>query len=67
VVHHLFPGINHLHYPALAPIVQDTCKQFGLQYVVYPTFWSALGAHFQHLKDVGANAMLTVPSLATIG
>lgn len=26
VVHHLFPGVCHVHYPALAPIVMKTCK-----------------------------------------
>lgn len=64
VVHHLFPGINHAHYPALAPIVQQTCREFGVPYTVYPTFWAALGAHFKHLYTVG---VIKVPSLATVG
>ena len=69
VVHHLFPGICHTHYPAIAPLVLDTCKEFGVPYKVYPTFWSALAAHFQHLKDMGAIGALPggIPSLATIG
>jgi len=37
VVHHLFPGISHTHYPAIAPIVLQTCKEFGVPYKVYPT------------------------------
>jgi hypothetical protein len=68
VVHHLFPGINHVHYPALAPIVLKTCAEFGVPYKVYPTFWAALGAHFKHLRDMGAGSVLAkLPSLATVG
>lgn len=37
VVHHLFPGVCHCHYPALAKIVQKTAKEFGVPYKVYPT------------------------------
>lgn len=37
VVHHLFPSICHTHYPAIAPIVQQTCKEFNVPYRVYPT------------------------------
>jgi hypothetical protein len=36
-VHHLFPSICHTHYPAIAPIVLQTCKEFSVPYVVYPT------------------------------
>lgn len=67
VVHHLFPGINHVHYPAIAPLVQQTCAEYGIKYHVYTTFWEALGAHFKHLKAMGAGAVLKVPSLATVG
>jgi hypothetical protein len=40
-------------------------KEYGLEYCVYPTFWSALTAHFTHLKNVGQK--LYVPSLQTVG
>lgn len=41
VVHHLFPGICHCHYPALSEIVKRTAAEFGLPYKVYPTVRSA--------------------------
>ena len=66
VIHHLFPGVCHVHYPQLAPLVMDVCKKRGLEYVVYPTFWAALRAHFRHLKNVGGGAF-KVPSLHTVG
>ena len=37
MVHHLFPAISHTHYPAIAPIVMQTCKEYGVPYKVYPT------------------------------
>lgn len=37
VVHHLFPNVCHTHYPAIAPIVLDTCREFGIPYHVYPS------------------------------
>jgi fatty acid desaturase len=70
VVHHLFPGICHTHYPAIAPIVLDTCKEFGVPYKVYPSFWAALHAHFSHLKTMGAagkSVKPSIPSLASVG
>lgn len=53
IEHHLFPGVCHLYYPAIQPIVKETCKEFDVPYVAYPSFWAALVAHFAHLKKVG--------------
>ncbi len=30
--HHLFPGISQIHYPAITPIVIQTCKEYGIKY-----------------------------------
>ena len=65
VVHHLFPGVCHCHYPDLAPLIQKVAKEYGLKYVVYPSFSTALLAHFRHLKNIGHKTR--VPSLKTIG
>lgn len=37
VVHHLFPNICHTHYPVIAPIVVDTCREFRVPYKIYPS------------------------------
>ena len=42
-----------MHYPALAPIIKEAAAKHGLHYQIYPTFWSALRAHFRHLAKVG--------------
>ncbi|QDZ24403.1 fatty acid desaturase [Chloropicon primus] len=65
-VHHLFPGVCHCHYPQIAPIILETCKEFGIKYNVYKTFWQALQGHFKHLQRVGSQEPL-FPSLATVG
>ena len=64
-VHHLFPGINHTHYPALAPIIKRIADKYGVKYCVYPTFWAALMDHFKHLHRMGS--LTITPSLHTIG
>eukprot|EP00897_Mesotaenium_endlicherianum_P005034 jgi/Mesen1/4559/ME000232S03817 len=53
IEHHLFPGVCHAHYPRIQPIVEATCKEFDIPYHSYPTFWSALKAHFTYLQKVG--------------
>ncbi len=56
VEHHLFPRISHIHYPALNRIVRETCAEFNVVYMEYPTVWSAIGAHLRHLKTIGEAA-----------
>jgi linoleoyl-CoA desaturase len=53
IEHHLFPTICHIHYPALAPIVEQACRDHGVRYVAHASFLSALGAHVRWLRDMG--------------
>ena len=53
IEHHLFPRICHLHYPALAPLVEQTCQEFGVHYQANETFRSALASHFRWLRKMG--------------
>ena len=53
VEHHLFPHVCHVHYPAIAPIVEQTCEEFGLQYRANPTFRAAVASHFRWLRRMG--------------
>jgi len=54
VVHHLFPRICHVHYPALSPLVEATCREFGLRYREHRTFWAGLASHFRWLRRMGS-------------
>lgn len=53
VEHHLFPRVYYAHYPALAPIVRETCAEFGLPYYSSPTFAEAIGSHYSLLRTLG--------------
>ena len=53
VEHHLFPSINHIHYPKIAEIVRKTAEEFKLPYNEYKSTISALKGHFAHLKNMG--------------
>lgn len=51
--HHLFPQICHIHYAAIAPLVEQTCKEFGLRYRVNRTFLAGVASHFRWLRQMG--------------
>jgi len=53
VTHHLFPYISQIHYPDIAPIIKDHCKQHGITYNELPNFWEALKAHLKYLSVMG--------------
>ena len=53
IEHHLFPKVCHVHYPAIASIVEQTCKDFGVQYAEHPTFWAGVASHYRWLKHMG--------------
>lgn len=53
IEHHLFPGINHVHLPKISPIVRQTCKEFGVPYNSFPSFWAAVYSYYAHLKNLG--------------
>ena len=50
VEHHLLPHVCHLNYPRIAPIVRQTCEEFGMRYVSYPTWRKAFAAHWHELR-----------------
>lgn len=53
VEHHLFPRVGHVHYPALARIVRETCAEFGVAHHTQPSLWHALRGHVRHLRRLG--------------
>lgn len=56
IEHHLFPQVCHIHYTALAPIVEYTCAEFGLRYRANKTFRAGLASHFRWLRRMGSAA-----------
>jgi linoleoyl-CoA desaturase len=53
IEHHLFSSICHIHYPAICTIVRDTCQEFSLPYVCYPTLGAAIAGHYRFLQTMG--------------
>ena len=56
----LFPGVCHLHYPALSRIVEETCAAHRVQYRCEPTLRSALAANVRWLRRMGSATSLDV-------
>jgi linoleoyl-CoA desaturase len=53
IEHHLFPRISHVNYPAIAGLVEATCREFGIRYAEHPTCWAGLVSHFRWLRKMG--------------
>lgn len=54
IEHHLFPRICHVHYPAIAKLVEDTSREFGVRYHAHRTLWRGVRSHFRWLRTMGA-------------
>ncbi|MCB6181962.1 acyl-CoA desaturase [Leeia sp. TBRC 13508] len=57
VEHHLFHKISHVHYPEIRRIVKETCEEFSVPYLCFPSVRSAIAAHFRFLKSMGKPAL----------
>jgi linoleoyl-CoA desaturase len=53
IEHHLFPRVCHVHYPALAPLVEQTCREYGLRYSENPSVWAGVASHYRWLRRMG--------------
>jgi len=53
IEHHLFPQICHIHYPAIAPLVAQTCQEYGVRYVVHETIRAGVRSHYRWLRQMG--------------
>lgn len=54
IEHHLFPAMVHTRLPEISSIVQEVCKEYGVTYFAYPSFWTALKGHYDLLKALGS-------------
>jgi linoleoyl-CoA desaturase len=53
IEHHLFPTLSHVNYPAIAGVVEQTCREFGVPYNVNRSFGAAVASHYRWLKRMG--------------
>lgn len=56
IEHHLFPRICHVHYPALAPLVEAVCLRHGVPYHDHGGFWKGIISHYRWLRRMGSPA-----------
>lgn len=58
VEHHLFQRICHVHYPAIAPIVEQTAREYGVPYLRNNTLGDAVASHVRLLQHLGLHDTL---------
>ena len=56
VVHHLFPKVCHLHYPAIAKLLERVGARHGVTYRWHATLQSAIRSHYRLLRRLGRPA-----------
>ena len=52
VVHHMFPGVNHIHYYDLTKIVKETAAEYNIRYV-NKSFSTVMRDHLLFLRELG--------------
>ncbi len=52
VAHHLFPGIPHMYYPLITPLIEEKAGYYGMPYHRYPTFFDSAKSNFKRLKEL---------------
>ena len=68
IEHHLFSRICHVNYPAIAPLVEQTCREFGVAYHYNPTFAAAFRSHYRWLRALGrADDSAPSPPIPALG
>ncbi len=63
-IHHLFPRICHIHYPALSPIVEEVCREHGVEYRTRPSLAAAIKAHYRFIYAMGRAPDVAKPAEA---
>ncbi|HRG89703.1 MAG TPA: fatty acid desaturase, partial [Chitinophagales bacterium] len=58
IEHHLFQRICHVHYPAIAPIVEQTAREYGVPYLCNNTVGDAVASHVRLLQHLGLHDTL---------
>ena len=53
IEHHLFPGLSYANQLRIKPIVEMTCKEFGLPYYEYSTAFTGIAAHLFTMHKYG--------------
>jgi linoleoyl-CoA desaturase len=52
-IHHLYPGVCNIHYPALSAILRETAEKHRVGYIVYDGLFAAFAGHLHFLRALG--------------
>jgi len=63
IEHHLFPRISHVHYPAVARVVEATCAEFGITYRSHRSFAAGIASHYRWLRQLAMPVGIVPPAL----
>ena len=53
IEHHLFPRIHHSHYPKIAPIVREFCRERDISYTHFHSIYENLVSTSRYLYQIG--------------
>jgi fatty acid desaturase (delta-4 desaturase) len=53
IEHHLFPRIQHSHYPLISKVVKEYCEEKGITYRHFPTITENVLSCVRHLYQMG--------------
>lgn len=65
IEHHLFPRIQHTHYPVIAPVVRAFCESKGIPYVHFPTVIDNALSTAKHLSTMSTYDKLPQGGMTT--
>ena len=50
IEHHLFPNMSSVHYPTIAPIVREFCKEHDIPYIHYSSLFDAFRSYCKMIR-----------------
>lgn len=53
IEHHLFPSVNHCHYPQIQSIVEDVCKKHNVKYKKFDGYLEAFKSYHRNIAKLG--------------
>lgn len=61
IEHHLFPRVQHTHYPLIAPVVKAFCDKKGIRYTHFPTILDNFLSTSRHLQKMSKDSTDPIP------
>eukprot|EP01041_Mallomonas_annulata_P006521 gene6521-13181_t len=56
IEHHLFPRVQHTHYPLIAPVVKKFCESKKIPYRHFPTIYGNFASCVKHIAKMGSES-----------